>query len=260
VSCLFSGYCVAVGNDIGPVGQQLSFGELSLGANQWRLLSTLNLSVDTNALTGVSCAWSGVFAGSCQAVGYELAETSFLPQTQVWNGQDWSYEAPGNTTANSSSFLNGVSCNTYPGCTAVGYEQTIGSPGTGSTLAERFSGGSSPHALSLTGHGDVLALLRNPRTIELLVFKLGPREHLLGAVPLGHHPKGRSLIHWNLHVAGQRLAPGSYLAELVAALGHGATSAGPIVKFTLRHNPQEHSQVHEVSATCPVAKAASQAC
>jgi hypothetical protein len=79
----------------------------------------------------------------------------------------------------------------------------------------------------------VLALLRNPRTIELLAFKLGPREHLLGAVPLGHHPKGRSLIPWNLHVAGQRLAPGSYLAELVAALGHGATSAGPIVKFTL---------------------------
>jgi hypothetical protein len=27
-----------------------------------------------------------------------------------------------------------------------------------------------------------------------------------------------------------------------------------------RHNPQEHSQVHEVSATCPVAKATSQAC
>ena len=61
-------------------------------------------------------------------------------------------------------------------------------------LTEQFTGGSGPHGLSLTRRGEVLALLRKPHELELLVFKLGRRGRLLGAVALGHHTKGRSLI------------------------------------------------------------------
>ena len=94
--------------------------------------------------------------------------------------------------------------------------------------------GSGSHALSITRQGKVIALLRKPRTLELVVSKLGPRGGcVLGAVARGHHPKGRSQISWNLHVPGHLLTPGTYMGELVTVLPRGATSDGPAVMFKL---------------------------
>jgi hypothetical protein len=73
----------------------------------------------------------------------------------------------------------------------------------------------------------VLALLRKPRTLELLVFQRGRHGHLLGPVALGSHPRGLSQIRWNLRVGGRKLRAGSYPAELVATFGRGITSNGP---------------------------------
>ncbi len=122
-------------------------------------------------------------------------------------------------------------------------------------LAEQFSAAGSPHGLSLTRRGDVLALLRKPRTLELFVFKLGLRGRLLDAVALGHHPVGRSRISWDLRVGGHRLRVGRYIAELVAVFGHGATSDGPSVTFRLTHD----GRIRVLSASCSVSAAASAA-
>jgi hypothetical protein len=110
----------------------------------------------------------------------------------------------------------------------------------------------------LTRQGEVLALLRKPRTLELLVFKVGSRGgRPLGAVTLGQHPRGRSLIAWNLHVAGHRLTPGTYMAELVTLLAGGAISDGPSVSFKL---DSPTGPVRVLSATCSVAAATKGRC
>jgi hypothetical protein len=76
-------------------------------------------------------------------------------------------------------------------------------------------------------------LLRKPRKLELFVFTLGRRGHLLGPVALGRQPAGPSLIGWDLRVGGHRLRAATYTAELVATLGPGSTSDGPSVTFEL---------------------------
>ena len=147
--------------------------------------------------------------------------------------------------------LNGISCPAATDCIAVGSDTT-------GTLAEQLTAGSGPHALSLTRRGKVIAVLRKPRTLALLVSKLDPRGgRLLGAVALGHHPKGRSQIDWNLQVAGRRLAAGTYMAELVTVLAGGATSDGPSVTFKLE---SPTGPVGVLSSTCSVAAATSGWC
>src|SRR5262249_20167333 len=103
----------------------------------------------------------------------------------------------------------------------------------------------------LAPNGTVLALLRKPRTLELLVFQRGRHGHLLGAVALGNHPRGLSRIRWNLRVDGKRLPAGTYTAELVAAFGRGVTSDGPSVTFGLARA----GLVRVRSATCSVTAA-----
>jgi hypothetical protein len=134
-------------------------------------------------------------------------------------------------------------------CTTVGiYADPKGNT---LTLAERFESAGSPHGFSLTRNGTVLALLRKPRTIGLLVFQLGRHGHLLGLVPLGNHPRGLSRIRWSLRVGGKRLHAGTYIAELVATFGRGVTSDGPSVTFDLTRA----ALVRVRSATCSVAAA-----
>jgi hypothetical protein len=76
-------------------------------------------------------------------------------------------------------------------------------------------------------------------------------------VALGHHPHGLSQIDWNLQVAGRRLAPGTYMAELVTALAGGATSDGPSVTFKLDYPT---GPIRVLSSTCSVAAATSGWC
>jgi hypothetical protein len=114
-----------------------------------------------------------------------------------------------------------------------------------------------PQALSLTPGGHVLALLHQPRKLELAVFKLGPHAHQLGTVRLGPAPAGRSQFRWNLSVAGHRLTQGTYIAELLAVPARGAVSAGgPGVTFALTGN----GRLQVLSSTCSVANALSHRC
>jgi hypothetical protein len=87
---------------------------------------------------------------------------------------------------------------------------------------------------------EVLAQLRKPRTLVLLVYltpkpvsqrHAPPPLKLLGRVALGHHPAGLSQITWGLRVHGHRLGAGDYLAELEALIGDELTTGGPTVDF-----------------------------
>lgn len=114
-----------------------------------------------------------------------------------------------------------------------------------------------PHGFSLTHSGNVLALLHKPRALELFVFELSRRAHLVGAVKLGRAPAGSSRRHWNLRVAGHRLPAGTYLAELAAVPGRGLVSGGPGVTFKLTYPA---SPIRVLSSTCSVADAAGNRC
>ncbi|MGO9901550.1 MAG: hypothetical protein ACLP0J_18125 [Solirubrobacteraceae bacterium] len=89
-----------------------------------------------------------------------------------------------------------------------------------------------PQGLSLTAKGNVLAQLRKPRTLVLLVYRTPkPSGHLtlLGRVALGQHPAGLSQITWGLRVHGHRLGAGAYRAELEALIDSELTTGGPTV-------------------------------
>ena len=114
-----------------------------------------------------------------------------------------------------------------------------------------------PHALTLTANGAVLALLRQPRVLELAVFKLGAHAHKLGIAKLGPAPAGRSRHDWNLRVAGRRLSRGMYIAELLAVPSQGeAIAGGPGVTFALTGN----GRLRTLSSTCSVSSALSRRC
>ncbi|MBV9920192.1 MAG: hypothetical protein JOY78_04945, partial [Pseudonocardia sp.] len=114
-----------------------------------------------------------------------------------------------------------------------------------------------PRALSLTRTGEVLALLHQPRKLELALFKLGPHAHPLGTVKLGPAPAGRSRFHWNLRVTGHRLNGGTYIAELLAIPTRGkAIAGGPGVTFTLTGR----GRIRLLSSTCSVENALSHRC
>ena len=90
----------------------------------------------------------------------------------------------------------------------------------GLTLAPRFFG------LTVRGAekrgATVIAVLHKPRALVLLVRRIG-RHHrliLVGLVRLGHHPAGRSLIHWNLRVDRRLLARGRYQVIMYALDGN----------------------------------------
>jgi hypothetical protein len=246
VSCTADGSCILVGQTSGRNG---STGIFTLGLKwirgQFFLLNTANLSATVNVLNGVSCTSSS----NCLAVGdFQDFRGQQDTLAEQWDGTNWSYEATPNP-AGTGPDLRGVSCSSAATCTAVGNFQTFG--GTSATLAERFVSAGSPHGFSLTAKGTVLALLRKPRTLELLIFQRGRHGHLLGPVALGSHPQGLSRIRWNLRVGGKRLRAGSYTAELVAVFGRGVISDGPAVIFDLTRA----GLVRVRSATCSVAAA-----
>jgi hypothetical protein len=250
ISCTADGGCIAVGYT------QNASGVFTLGVQRtttgiWKLLSTINPSATANVFNGVSCSSNG----GCLAVG-DYQDFRGVNDTlgEQWSGNNWSVEVTPVPVAGSPSFLEGVSCSSPDTCTAVGLYRNLS--GTIVTLAERFVSAGSPHGFSLTSKGVVLALLRKPRTLGLLVFRLGRHGHLLGLVPLGNHPKGLSRIRWKLRVGGRKLRAGAYTAELVAVFGRGVTSNGPSVTFDLTRA----GLVRVVSATCSVTAAESGRC
>lgn len=246
VSCTADGACMTVGQTSGPNGSSGTFAlALRWIRGQFFLLSTVNLSSTVNILKGVSCTSSS----NCLAVGnFQDFRGQQDTLAEQWDGTSWSYEATPNP-AGTVPDLTGVSCSSAATCTAAGL--FVNFSRKFETLAERFVAAGSPHALSLTSRGTVLALLRKPRTLELLVFQRGRHGHLLGPVALGSHPRGLSRIRWNLRVGGRKLAAGTYTAELVAVFARGVTSDGPSVTFDLTRA----GLVRVLSATCSVAAA-----
>ncbi len=55
---------------------------------------------------------------------------------------------------------------------------------------------------------------------------------MVGQVPLGEHPAGKTNVPWDLKVSGKDLEPAAYLAEL-AIFGENGQKA-----FALDHGPQ----------------------
>ncbi|MBV9197835.1 MAG: hypothetical protein JO168_27175 [Solirubrobacterales bacterium] len=252
VSCTSASACLVVGTNTDPAtGQPVALAETTAAFGQWRLQPPPSPGHTFSRLDGVSCASGGV----CIAVGaFDTFTGIRIPLVDYYDGSSWSF-----TSAQSPPFraaeLFGISCTSSTACTAGG--DYIDASGNALSLADRYTGAGSPHALSLTRRGDVLALLRKPRRLELLVVEHGRRHGLLGAVPLGRHPKGRSLIAWNLRVGGRRLGAGTYTAELVSMLADGATSAGPSVTFALDF---PSGPIRALSASCSVAAAAKGRC
>ena len=108
-----------------------------------------------------------------------------------------------------------------------------------------------PHGFSLTAKGNILAQLRKPRTLVLLVYPTAKpsAQHLelLGRVALGHHHEGLSRITWGLRVHGHRLGAGHYLAELEARIDGALTAGGPTVHFDVGKS----GKLTIVAQSCP---------
>jgi hypothetical protein len=135
-----------------------------------------------------------------------------------------------NVTSTGTAFLaNPAGCPNQLACPASELPMGIGtSPSIVAAIPP-------PAGLSLTAKGDILARLRKPRTLVLLVYsERHAHKRLLGRVALGNHPAGVSRIRWGLRVDGHRLGPGDYLAELEARIGASLTVGGPTVSFEVR--------------------------
>ena len=115
VSCVSSISCTAVGY-VDNGSADLALVESWNGAT-WSIVTTPNPTY--LQLDGVSC----VSSASCIAVGYSGNGTS--DQTTVvesWNGATWSALTAPNPAGATDSNLDGVSCVTAAGCTAVGFD------------------------------------------------------------------------------------------------------------------------------------------
>jgi hypothetical protein len=103
----------------------------------WTLQQPANTrtSFDT-ALKSVACP----SAERCLAVGYvQLASGTYVPLTEAWDGVRWRMIAgPANPHASIYGELDGVSCVTPDGCTAVGYR--LAPSGTSSSVAVSWDG------------------------------------------------------------------------------------------------------------------------
>ena len=247
VSCTSTTSCMAVGEYVDPVTHdQLTLADFSSGTASWTAQNTPSPGRTFSLLHSVSCT----ITGGCIAVGsYDTFRGVPVPLVDSWDGANWSFVSLPTPVGATSSDLSGVSCSAATACTAVGeYRNSAGSI---LTLAERFSGGGSPHALSISPDGRMIVLLRKPRKLELLLFEHGRHRSLIGTIALGHHLAGRSAVDWDLHVGAHRLRPGRYTAELVAAFASGATSPGPSVTFDL----SKRGTVRVLAASCSLADA-----
>ncbi len=129
VSCVTSGWCVAVGNG-GKVSVDSANIELWNGTT-WSPMMSPVVSGETDIyLNGVSCATTSF----CVAVG-AVDTTTFAPLIETWNGTTWSV-VQSSPLSSTSTFLSGVSCLSSSFCMAVGW---IGAAG-GSGLVEQWNG------------------------------------------------------------------------------------------------------------------------
>jgi hypothetical protein len=95
-----------------------------------------NVGALGNSLTGVSCA----SATACMAVGYFYNSSDIgRTHTESWDGTSWTeVPSPNQGPADSTNYLQDVSCASPTVCTAVGDSQVSGSPSK--TLVESWDG------------------------------------------------------------------------------------------------------------------------
>ena len=133
ISCIGSGFCMAVGHQNGgSVDQTL--------VERWNGSTwSVDASPDTgpalaNDLYGVSCS----SASMCTAVGSADTGTAIQTLVEQWNGTSWSIVASPDTDPGSDQLLVDVSCTSATACTAVGSAGTLA--GTTITLVETWDG------------------------------------------------------------------------------------------------------------------------
>jgi len=115
VSCVSTTFCVAVGWD-DFIHQQYSSLVESWNGREWSVVPSPNGVGGFNELKGVSC----VSADRCVAVG----DAGNGALVESWNGKEWSILESPNPEGSTRSELNGVSCNRWGSCAAVGTEDT----------------------------------------------------------------------------------------------------------------------------------------
>jgi hypothetical protein len=136
VSCTSAGACTAVGDWANAGAQDNALAERWNGV-AWQMQATQ--PVPSSTFTSVSCS----SASACVAVGSSSGVDAAPLLAEVWNGVSWRVRNPVIPAipngAQPNDDLNGISCTTNGGCTAVGY---FGSQfeGTQETLAEHFNG------------------------------------------------------------------------------------------------------------------------
>jgi hypothetical protein len=135
VSCLTSADCVATGTYTRSNGASAGLAE-SWNGRKWTDVSIkLPAGSVGGDLDGVSCASSK----SCIAVGsYGNAEDGTFALAESWNGKTWTASKPSTPAHALAGALQGVSCVSSTGCTAVGWYVQAGGGSLG--LAESWNG------------------------------------------------------------------------------------------------------------------------
>ena len=222
-----------------------------------------NSAIAFQANTGLLWTWVPDLGGTSTGLGMAsgtspsitaLASGGAAVAFQANTGALWTW----NGNAGTLGFGASTVCNPPDICADGGFAMAaFTSPSIGFDIA--------PHGFSLTAKGNVLAQLRKPRTLDLLVYSTpkppAPRHtppplKLLGRVALGQHPAGLSQIACGLRVHGRRLGAGHYLADLEALIGRALTTGGPTVTFDVG----KRGKLMIVAQSCPARAPAATVC
>jgi hypothetical protein len=135
VSCLASADCVATGTYTRSNGASAGLAESWNGRKWTDVPIKLPAGSVGGDLDGVSCASSK----SCVAVGsYGNAESDTFALAESWNGKTWTASKPPTPARALAGALQGVSCVSPTGCTAVGWYVKAGGGSFG--LAQSWNG------------------------------------------------------------------------------------------------------------------------
>jgi hypothetical protein len=156
VSCTGPARCVAVGYSAYSGAPDASPFSESWNGTTWTPHAAPAPAPGTTEFLAVSC----LAARSCTAVGESQTSSGFGPLAESWDGQHWTAQnvpSPGGDTVSS---LQGVSCRSATGCTAVG---NAGTGATSQTLAEQWNGGawtivSTPHVAGARTEASLLSV------------------------------------------------------------------------------------------------------
>ncbi len=135
VSCSASTACGAAGYYENGSGVWVTFAERWNGS-EWALESTPNPEgAKESYLEGIACTLST----ACLATGhYESSSGTSTMLAEIWNGTEWKIQSIPNPEGAKESLLEGVSCSSGTGCTAIGYYENSASKWV--TLVERWNG------------------------------------------------------------------------------------------------------------------------